>query len=69
MSLFEALLLDELALVDEDELSEEEESLLSFEPADSDEDVVDDVPFVDEDDAERESVTYQPLPLNTMPTG
>ena len=29
---------------------------------------VDDLPLVDDED-ERESVTYQPLPLKTMPTG
>ena len=27
------------------------------------------LPFVEADEAERESVMYHPLPLNTMPTG
>jgi hypothetical protein len=26
-------------------------------------------PFTDDEDDDRESVMYQPLPLNTMPTG
>ena len=29
----------------------------------------DERPFADADEDERESVIYQPLPLNTMPTG
>jgi hypothetical protein len=58
---------------DEDEPldSEEEDEDEDDEPPDSDEEDDDDDdgrPLADDVD-ERESVMYQPLPLNTMPTG
>jgi len=51
------------SLVDDDSLLVEDED----EPLDSDDDV--DVRPLADDVDERESVMYQPLPLNTMPTG
>jgi hypothetical protein len=57
---------------DEDEPLDSEEEDEDDEPPDSDEEDDDDDddgrPLADDDD-ERESVMYQPLPLNTMPTG
>ena len=45
-----------------------DDSLVEDEPLDADDDAR---PLADDnvDDDERESVMYQPLPLNTMPTG
>jgi hypothetical protein len=53
------------SLVDDDSLLVEDED--EDEPLDSDDDV--DVRPLADDVDERESVMYQPLPLNTMPTG
>ena len=46
-----------------------DESLVEDELLDWDEDVRPLADDVDDDDDPRESVMYQPLPLNTMPTG
>jgi hypothetical protein len=53
----------------EDEDDEDEDDEDDDDSEDEDEDDEDDGPLAEADEEDRESVMYQPLPLNTMPTG